>query len=317
MSVLASVGSMQGINMMKMNNIALAALLAVVSGGAMAKVPTAMMTVQQSDGTSWVENLTGLLTVDAQNNFAMVQGSTNTSFFQNGSLFSAIDTTAHPDYWQWMPTNGTAAGYWNWHSAQTLDGSTPATTTTSNPWMSSIQLQNVAGHGDPDLIYAVSANNNSLTSQTYTFTVGEAIVPVVSGANTVYADISGGLTSRTGYTATISPANSNTIQQFQLSANGGAFVNAGVDVGPLASNTNNSVYGVYKSPLTSGPVGQTWDYMQLVSTFTLSAKSSASLTGFASISTVTPVPEPIEGAMLLLGLGLLVPVVRRRNCSTK
>jgi MYXO-CTERM domain-containing protein len=49
----------------------------------------------------------------------------------------------------------------------------------------------------------------------------------------------------------------------------------------------------------------------------LSANSAASLTGFASISTVSPVPEPLEGAMLLLGLGLLAPVVRRRHRSTK
>jgi hypothetical protein len=315
---------MQGINMMKMNNIALAALLAVVSGGAMAKVPSALMTVQQSDGTSWVENLTGLLTVDAQNNFAMVQGSADTSFFQNGSLFNTIDTTAHPDYWQWIAavpasTNTPAmAGYWNWHTAQTLSGITPGSTTPSDPWMSTIQLQNVAGHGDPDLIYAVSANNNSSFSQTYSFNVGEAILPTVSGANTTYADISGGLTSRGGVTATISPTNPNGIQQFQLSADGGAtFVNAGVDVGPSASTVGNSAYGVYSATNATGPAGQTWNYMQMVSTFTLSAKSSASLTGYASIASVSPVPEPLEGVMLLLGLGLLVPIARRRNRATK
>ena len=303
---------------MNKSTLALAALLAAVSGGAMAGVPTASMTVVQSNGPSWVENLTGLVAMDAQNNFAMVQGSSTTGLFQNGQFVSAIDPNAHPDYWQWMPSNGTAAGYWNWHSAQTLDGTTPASTTSTNPWMSSIQLQNVGGHGDPDLIYAVSANNNSSFSQTYSFSVGEAIVPAVSSANTTYADISGGLTSRGGVTATISPSNPNGIQQFQLSADGGAtFVNAGVDVGPSASTVGNSSYGVYSATNATGPAGQTWNYMQLVSTFTLSAKSAASLTGFASISTVTPVPEPIEGVMLLLGLGLLAPLVRRRNCSTK
>jgi hypothetical protein len=244
----------------------------------------------------------------------MVQGSGTTGFFQNGQFVDAVSTSAHPDFWQWMPANGAAAGYWNWHSAQTLDGSTPASTTGANPWMTSIQLQNVGGHGDPDLIYAVSANNNSDFSQTYSFSVGEAIVPTASTGSTAYADISGGLTSRAGGTTTISPTNPNGIQQFQLSANGGVtFVNAGVDVGPSASTVGNSAYGVFAATNTNGPAGQTWNYMQLVSTFTLSAKSAASLTGFASISNVTPVPEPLEGAMLLLGLGLLVPVVRRRN----
>ena len=303
---------------MNKSTVVLAALLVTVSGAALAGVPTASMTVVQSNGPSWVENLTGLVAVDAKNNFAMVQGTGTSGLFQNGQFVSTIDTTAHPDYWQWMPTNGAAAGYWNWHSAQTLDGSTPSTTTSANPWMSSIQLQNVGGHGDPDLIYAVSANNNSDFSQSYSFSVGEAIVPAVSSANTTYADISGGLTSRGGVTATISPSNPNGIQQFQLSADGGAtFVNAGVDVGPSASAVGNSAYGVYSATNATGPAGQTWNYMQLVSTFTLSAKSAASLTGFASISSVAPVPEPMEGAMLLMGLAMLAPLARRRINSTK
>jgi hypothetical protein len=299
--------------MMKMNNIALAALLAVVSGGAIAGVPTASMVVQQSDGTSWVENLTGLVTVDAQNNFSMVQGGA-TGLFQNGQFVSTVSTTAHPDFWQWMPANGAVAGYWNWHSAQTLNGTTPATTDATNPWMTSLNLQNVGGHGDPDLIYAVSANNNSSFSQTYSFSVGEAIVPTASTGGTAYADITGGLTSRGGATGTISPTSLSGIQQLNLSADGGAtFVNAGVDVGPSASTVGNSVYGPYSATNTNGPAGLTWNYMQLVSTFTLTAKTSASLAGFASIAAVTPVPEPLEGAMLLLGVGLLAPAVRRHN----
>ena len=91
-------------------------------------------------------------------------------------------------------------------------------------------------------------------------------------------------------------------------------MNAGVDVGQAYSNMINGVYNPAPATNLNGPVGQTWDYMQLVSTFALSAKSSVSLTGFASI---TPVPEPLEGAMLLLGLGLLAPIARRRNRSTK
>jgi hypothetical protein len=316
MSVRSTAGSMQEINKMKKSTFALAALLVAVSGGALAAMPSASMTVTQSDGTSWVENLTGLVAVDAQNNFAMVQGDGTTGFYQNGQFVSATSTGAHPDYWQWMAGTGAGAGYWNWHSSQTLTGSTPATTDASNPWMSAIRLQNVAGHGDPDLIYAVSAVNNSNLTQTYTMTVGEAIVPTVSGANITYADISGGLTSRSGSgsgttTTTIEPINPSGIQQFQLSADGGAtFVNAGVDVGPTASTVGTSGYGVYAATNANGPVGQTWNYIQLVSTFALSAKSAASLTGFASI---TPVPEPIEGAMLLLGLALLVPLIRHRN----
>jgi hypothetical protein len=52
--------------------------------------------------------------------------------------------------------------------------------------------------------------------------------------------------------------------------------------------------------------------MQLVSKFTLTANTTAELIGNA---TINPVPEPLEGAMLLLGLGLLIPVLRRSNQS--
>jgi hypothetical protein len=45
---------------MKMNNIALASLLVIVSGAALPGVSTASITVAQSNVPSWVENLTGL-----------------------------------------------------------------------------------------------------------------------------------------------------------------------------------------------------------------------------------------------------------------
>jgi hypothetical protein len=57
-------------------------------------------------------------------------------------------------------------------------------------------------------------------------------------------------------------------------------------------------------------MGQSWNYMRLVSSFTLSGKSAASLTGFASI---TPVPEPGSEYMLLVGVGLVGTIMRRRR----
>lgn len=291
---------------------AVAAALTVLMAQAHAANVTASMTIAQSDGSTWAESLTGLVVIDAQNNFSMVQGGATTGYFQNGSFVSVADVAAHPDYWQWNA--GTSA--WNWHTAQTLSGSTPATITNPNdPWQSAVSLQNLAGHGDPDMIYAVSAINNNTLSQTYTFTFGEAIAPIVSGPNTTYADVSGALTSRAGGAATISPLNPGGVQQFELSAdNGASFVNAGVDVGQSATTSGTSAYGVYSATNPNGPTGQSWNYMRLVSSFTLSAKTAGSLTGFASIS---PVPEPQSEAMLLAGVGLIGTIMRRRRIIWK
>lgn len=291
-------------------SVGVSALLALTSVGASAANPLATLTIQQSDGKNWTENVTGLLLVDAQNNFALKQGSSRTGLFQNGQFVSAVDTNAHPDYWQWKTDAVTGVDYWGWHSAETVNGSTPISTDSNNPWMSVLRLNSISGHGDPDLSYAVSAVNNNTYTQTFTFAVGESISPTVSGANAVHADIAGGLTTRDG-NLTLSPFGASmSIQQFQLSAdNGISFVDAGVDVGPLAFATGTVVYGTYAAD-APGPIGQTWNYMQMVSKFTLTGKDSASLVGYASI---TSVPEPEPYTMLLLGFGLMGFMIRRCN----
>ncbi len=303
--------------MLNKNACAVAVALALVASGASAGNVSASMTVLQSDGASWVENLSGLLAVDAQNNFSMVQGTGTTGFYQNGAFVSAADATVHADYWQWTAATVDSAGSWGWHSAQTLNGSTPATTDASNPWQSGVKLQDAAGHGDPDMIYAVSAINNTDLTQTYSFTFGEAIAPIVSGDNSTYADMAGALTSRStsGAGASITPVNSSGIQRFELSAdNGSSFVNAGVDVGQAVTiGSGTSALGTVSATNPNGPSGQSWNYMRLLSSFTLSAKSAASLTGFASI---TPVPEPSTGLMLLSGLGMFGTMLLRRRHGT-
>jgi hypothetical protein len=290
--------------------LAVAATLALSAGSAFAANPVTTLTIEQSDGKTWVENVTGLLVVDANGDFTLNQGADSTGFFQAGQFVSVVDTTIHPDYWQWKIDASTGTGYWNWHTAETLDGSTPATTDASNPWVSVLNLKSLSGHGDPDLSYAISAVNNNTYTQTFTFSIGEEILPTVSGENIVHADIAGALTTKDG-NVTISPFGANAaIQQFQLSAdNGNSFVNAGVDVGPQASASGTTTYGTFAAD-ASGPTGQTWNYMQITSKFTLTAKDSASLVGYASI---TPVPEPETYAMLLAGLGLMGFTARRKT----
>jgi len=288
----------------KYHSAAVAAALTLIAGSVLAANPKAVLTIDQSGGKRWVEDVTGLLVVDANGDFTMKQGTSTSGLFQNGGFVTAVDSNNHPDYWQWQ--TDADGGYWNWHTADTVSSSIDA----SAPWMSVLNLNNVSGHGDPDLTYAISAVNNNTLTQTFTFAVGEEILPTVISANTVHADIAGSLTTRDG-NVTIAPFGlSATIQQFQLSSNNGAtFATAGVDVGTQASATSTTTYGTFAAN-ASGPTGQTWNYMQIVSKFTLTGKDSASLVGYASI---TPVPELDTYAMMLSGLGILGLMARRRK----
>lgn len=176
-----------------------------------------------------------------------------------------------------------------------------------------VNLQIYNTPGSADLIYAVSVVNTSALAQTYTFSYDDAIASTVGGAHTTYADIAGGLTNRGGGTGggSIVPGNANGVQRFELSSDGGqTFVNAGVDVGPGLSFSGTSTYGVFSASNAGGADTPVWNYMRLVSSFTLSGNSAASLSGFASIS---PVPEPGVGGMMLLGIGLIGTIVRRRR----
>ena len=296
--------------MLKISSCAVAVALSLLAAGASAGNVSASMTVAQSDGSSWVENLSGLVVADSQNNFSLVQGAGTSGLFQNGAFVTAVQSGGQSDYWQWNAASST----WNWHSAQALANATSGSAT-DPAWQSQVKLQNLSGHGDPDMIYAVSAINNNALTQTYTFSFGEAITPTVSGANTTYADLSGGLTSRSDNAGgtSITPLNASGVQRFELSAdNGTSFVNAGVDVGQASSTAGSSTYGLYAATNASGPSGQVWNYMRLVSSFVLSGNSAASLTGYASI---TPVPEPQSGSMLLTGVGLIGTLVYRRRKS--
>lgn len=284
--------------------LAVAAAFVCSAGGAYGANPTATLNIQQWGGGVWSENVSGLLVLDAQDNFALRQGAATTGIYQNGVFVDSASTAGN--YWQWR--NDTSGGYWNWHSTDVVDSTKPVAA--DNPWMSVMQLKSVSGHGDPDIAYAFSAFNNTASNQTYTFVVGEAILPTVNGANTVYSDISGGLTTRDG-NVTVTPSGANVaLQKFQLSAdNGLTFVDAGVDVGPAASATGTVTYGPYSSPVSSGPVGS-WNYIQLANTFVLTPKDGTSFVGYASINAV---PEPTALAMLLAGMGLMAAMVRRRQ----
>jgi hypothetical protein len=182
--------------------------------------------------------------------------------------------------------------------------------------MSVVNLEKILGHGDPDLSYGFYAKNNTNSTQTYTLTIGESIIPPVNSPTTVYADIGASLTNPTG-NLSIAPV-SGRIQQFMLSSDGGtSFVNAGVDVGDaFTTSTIGTTSYLAQSSTLSGPVpanpATAWNFMQIVTRFTLSPdKDIASVSGFASINPVSAVPEPSSYAMMFAGLGLLFLMARR------
>lgn len=285
------------------------------SGQANAATPQAMLTIDGYDAggnsVQWHENMSGLISMDsATGNIAMRQGST-------GEIYR--NTPTDPDFWAWT-TNAEGTGYWNWHSAQTLTGATPGTTTANDPWMTVVNLNKIVGHGDPDLSYGFYAKNNTNSVQTYTLTIGESITPPTNGQSVVYADFGASLTNPSG-NLSIAPVAGH-IQQFMLSSDGGAsFVNAGVDVGSTFTTNaiGTSSYLAQSSTLnapTPANPATGWNFMQIVTKFTLSPdKDIASVSGFASINPVSPVPESSSYAMMLAGLCMLGYMSRRNGIS--
>jgi hypothetical protein len=278
----------------------------------MAGAPAALLTIDQVDPTTgattatWTENLVqnGLLNFNAQTgNFAMTQGTAGQTI-----------TTDNVDYWAWQTSDNS----WLWHSAQTVSGQTltidqqKVYNNPSDPWAAVAKLTSVSGHGDPDLAYGYFAKNNTASTQTYTFTLGESIAPPVGTPAQVYADIGYSLTNSSGHLSIAPVAGNTAMQSFLLSIGGGPLINAGVDVGPgiATSALGTSLQGPCQSLTVAAPTG-TWDYMQITTKFTLSPnKDVASISGYASI---TPVPEPGTYAMLLAGLGMIGATLRRRS----
>ncbi|MBL8415644.1 MAG: PEP-CTERM sorting domain-containing protein [Propionivibrio sp.] len=205
---------------------------------------------------------------------------------------------------------------WRWNSWDHQDGTKNTIENAGNPWRSTFMLDAVGGNVDPIMTYGFSAKNNTAFTQTYTFAIGEAIVPTISGAYTVYADIAGSLTNGVaGSNVQITPVNAK-LQTLRLSTdNGTTFVNAGVDVGIAATN------GTAKGSYTYGPFAAnnsgsgSYNYWEIETKFKLSGGNDvATMSGYAEI---TPVPEPENFALFLAGLGLIGAIVRRRDSHVR
>ena len=281
-----------------------------IAGSAASSGQQISMLVQQEGGSSWDLSLSGLMSFNA---------ATGALAFDSSKLASPVSDALG----QWTlaakgstDVDGTilAADRVKWHSWTLADGNTGTTATAGNPWASTFSFT-AAANVDPFMTYGFTVKNNTATTQTYTFSMGEALVPAVAGAYNIHADVSGSIVNGTGSNVSITPAfadqDGDTIAELQvlrLSNDGGlTFVNAGVDVGQADSALASKPYGLY---LQDKSGSGSFDYWAIETKFTLTpGKDVASLAGYVEIS---PVPEPVSATLMLAGLGLIGCMVRRR-----
>jgi hypothetical protein len=169
---------------------------------------------------------------------------------------------------------------------------------------------------DPYIQYDIMFQNLEAGPMTFGWTAGVTMVPAIPATNIVSAELGGILTDNGGgatMTPESPPAGIPTDDAYDsipeivvatLSNDGGTtFTNMGVDLGPEATWTGMSFYGMFSDSQNPGPDPgpDPWDFLRVDINFTLSAGDKVSLAGIAEI--IDPVPEP--STLLLLGSGLL------------
>jgi hypothetical protein len=171
----------------------------------------------------------------------------------------------------------------------------------------------VSANVDPYMTYGLSIKNSTSGTASYGFSFSESLVPPVSGAYSLYADISGSVVNAgAGTTLALNTTSGSTVQKVFLDDGYGP-VPASVDVGgafALAS-TGGAGYGAAGSATNSGFLGTgaftSWGFNV---NFSLTGGGDvATLSGYAEI---TPIPEPQTYALLAAGL-LGVGMMLRRN----
>lgn len=218
-------------------------------------------------------------------------------------------------------------GNWNWRDTSFTDRSGTTGTVKALDWQSGSTSNGtpnsgftlyVKGNVDPYMTYSFAARNASSTTQTYTFSVGEAVVPPVSGDYHLYADIVGSVTNAFGTgTAMVSPLSGSMIQILKLSTDGGAtFVNAGVDVGAMYQTSTAGGTSAYpfSSSMLDAYSALPINYWQIDTTFTLTPdKDAAAFSGYVEITPgLATIPEPSTYAALL-GVSVMAFTALRRR----
>lgn len=287
--------------------IPLAVMLAVAASSAQASNANASLTIVQDnegDDASWTLDLSGLFTAPDANGVSVLDLTPNASVLATGT-----------DAGTWTVNNDASGNpvSLTWHSWTTANGGDASSWSQANPWAAVVTFTQLTAVGDPELYYGVGFRNNSNVTQTYTFGIGETMDTPMSGPYTLYANVAGTLTSSAANpNAVLAPVPSSSTLQTVLLGNGGiANVNGGVDVG--TAQTNSGAPGTtltwgQQDAYTNG--SGSFDYWEMQAKVTLTAKNSASMSGYAQI---TQVPEAGTYGMLLAGLAAVGWVARRRR----
>lgn len=279
--------------------LAISALSSQALAGS-APVSQAHMNVQITDhaGYSWHLNLSPYSSIDAETGDVGLDLSSITAPISDasGQWSKGTAQVYDPDTESYVHVEAIT-----WHSWAMANGNTgTAASNADTPWRASVTFA-ALGNVDPEMSYGFIAKNNTNTTQTYTISYGESIVPEINGGYTLHADISGSVTNPagTGNVNVSQVPGFNKLQAVRLSSDGGAtFANGGVDVGNAYTSTTvgSQPYGTDSADTTG--IGH-HDYWEFQTQFQLSAKDTAVLTGYAEI---TAVPEPESWMLPLIGL---------------
>jgi len=231
----------------------------------------------------------------------------------NGGLWSSTTFT---------DANGQSQTGLAWHSWQTVGGTMDkngavAPTDSNNPWAASFIIT-MNGNVDPELNYGFSIKNNNALAQTYTVIFGESLVPVVSGAYTLTADITGAVSSvPSAAGVSVTPSNLSGFVQdlFLRRTSDGQLVNANVSVGnAFTTPLGGSQTYPNASANTAGDSGtDSFDYWEFRTKFTLSGGKDTFVANGTAV--LTPVPEPETVSLLAAGALALVTLARRRRAA--